>query len=64
MEQKALSVALTVKEWLPRAVGVPEKIPVRLLRFYARSRGRKQRVTLVTTLLDPVAYPAEKLIAL
>ena len=27
-------------------------------------RGRKQRVTLVTTLLDPVAYPAEKLIAL
>ena len=27
-------------------------------------RGRKQRVTLVTTLLDPVAYPAEKLIVL
>ena len=54
------SAILSAEEGL----AVPEKIPVRLLRFYARSRGRKQRVTLVTTLLDPVAYPAEKLIAL
>jgi hypothetical protein len=51
---------LSAAEWL----AVPEQITVRLLRFDAMIRGRKQRVTLVTTLLDPVAYPAEKLIAL
>jgi len=51
---------LNAKEWKD----VPEKITVRIIRFDAVIRGRKQRVTLVTTLLDPVAYPAEKLIAL
>ena len=51
---------LSAQEWQD----VPEKITVRILRFHALIRGRKQRVTLVTTLLDPLAYPAEKLIAL
>ena len=51
---------LSAEQWK----AVPEKITVRILRFYAMIRGRKQRVTLATTLLDPVAYPAEKLIAL
>ena len=54
------SKILSTQEWKD----VPEKITVRIIRFYATIRGRKQRVTLVTTLLDPVAYPAEKLIAL
>jgi hypothetical protein len=54
------SEILTPQEWEK----MPEKITVRILRFDAIIRGRKQRVTLVTTLLDPVAYPAEKLIAL
>ena len=43
---------------------LPEKIIVRIIRFEAFIRGCKRRVTLVTTLLDPVAYPAQKLIAL
>jgi len=51
---------LTAEEW----AAVPEKITVRVIRFDAVIRRRKQRVTVVTTLLDPVAYPAEKLIAL
>ena len=51
---------LTPEEWKK----VAEKITVRIIRFEAVIRGRKQRVTLVTTLLDPVAYPAQKLIAL
>jgi len=51
---------LSAQEWRD----VPEQITVRILRFDAMIRGRKQRVTLVTTLLDSVAYPAEQLIAL
>jgi hypothetical protein len=51
---------LSAQEW----ASLPEKITVRILRFDAIIRGRKQRVTLVTTLLDSKAYPAEKLIAL
>ena len=51
---------LTPEEWKK----VAEKITVRIIRFEAVIRGRKQRVTLVTTLLDPVVYPAQKLIAL
>ena len=43
---------------------LPEKATVRVIRFHAIIRGRKQRVSLVTTLLDPVAYPAKQLIAL
>lgn len=51
---------LTAEAWQE----VPEKTTVRIIRFEAMIRGRKQRVVLVTTLLDPVAYPAEELIAL
>ena len=44
---------------------MPEQITVRLLRFTAVIRGfRARRITLVTTLLDPKAYPAEQLAAL
>ncbi len=43
---------------------VPAQISVRLLRFDAVIRRRKKRITLVTTLLDPVAYPAHELIGL
>jgi len=51
---------LSAKEWKK----VPAQITVRLLRFEAVIRRRKKRVTLVTTLLDPVAYPAQELIGL
>jgi hypothetical protein len=51
---------LSVKEWRQ----VPGQITVRLLRFDALIRRRKRRITLVTTLLDPVAYPASQLIGL
>ena len=51
---------LTPEEWAQ----LPEKITVRIVRFTARIRGRKVRVTLVTTLLDPVLYPVEELVAL
>jgi len=51
---------LTPGEW----VQLPDFITVRVLRFTAVIRGRRARVTLVTTLLDPVGYPAEALIAL
>jgi hypothetical protein len=54
------SKRLTPEEWSE----VPERITVRVLRFEAIIRGRKQRVTLVTTLLDAMAYPARELIAL
>jgi hypothetical protein len=54
------SEILTTGEWRD----MPDKITVRVLRFEAMVRGRKQRITLVTTLLDPVAYPAQELIAL
>ena len=37
---------------------------MRIIRFDAVIRRRKKRVTLVTTLLDPVAYPALELIGL
>jgi hypothetical protein len=43
---------------------VPDQLTVRVLRFEALIRGRKVRVTLVTTLLDPLLYPAAELIAL
>jgi len=43
---------------------VPEKIVVRILCFEAVIRGRKQRIRLVTTLLDPLAYPAHQLAVL
>ena len=57
--QKACAF-LPLAEWL----GLPEELPVRLLRFQVRQAGfRPSQVTLVTTLLDPVAYPAQEIIA-
>ena len=45
---------------------LPEVITVRLIRRRVRVPGRKQRrtITLVTTLLDPKAYPANDLLEL
>jgi hypothetical protein len=54
------SEILRVKQWKQ----VPAQITVRLLCFDAVIRRRKKRVILVTTLLDPVAYPAHQLIGL
>jgi hypothetical protein len=55
------SAILTAAEW----AGLPAQITVRIIRFTATIRGfRARRVTLVTTLLDPVAYPAHQLAAL
>jgi hypothetical protein len=54
------SKLLTAAQWRK----VPETIVVRLICFDAVIRGRKQRVRLVTTLLDPLAYPAPQLAAL
>jgi hypothetical protein len=52
---------LTPAEWQ----ALPEQITVRILRFTVANRGfRSRQITLVTTLLDPVAYPAEELAAL
>jgi hypothetical protein len=54
------SKILNAKQWRQ----VPAQITVRILRFDAVIRRRKKRITLVTTLLDPVAYPAHELIGL
>jgi hypothetical protein len=54
------SKILTARQWRR----VPARITVRILRFDAVIRRRKKRITLVTTLLDPVAYPAQDLIGL
>jgi hypothetical protein len=54
------SKILNAKQWRQ----VPAQITVRILRFEAVIRRRKKRITLVTTLLDPVAYPAQELIGL
>lgn len=54
------SQLLTAAQWRE----VPEKMVVRIVCFDAVIRGRKQRVRLVTTLLDPLAYPAFQLAAL
>ena len=55
------SEILTPAEW----AALPAQITVRIVRFTATIRGfRARRVTLVTTLLDPVAYPAHELAAL
>jgi hypothetical protein len=44
---------------------LPAHITVRIVRFTATLRGfRHRRITLVTSLLDPQAYPAQELIAL
>jgi hypothetical protein len=54
------SKILSAKQWRL----APARITVRILRFDALIRRRKRRITLVTTLLDPVAYPADQLIGL
>ncbi len=54
------SKILSAQQWRK----VPDQISVRILRFDAVIRRRKKRITLVTTLLDPVAYPAQALIGL
>lgn len=55
------STILTPEQW----TALPDQIEVRILRFTAACRGfRTQRLTLVTTLLDPQQYPAAELIAL
>ena len=54
------SQILSAKEWKK----VPAHLTVRILRFDAVIRRRKKRITLVTTLLDPVVYPAHELIGL
>ena len=55
------SEILTPTEW----AHLPAQITVRILRFTVTIRGcRSRRVTLVTSLLDPVAYPAHELAAL
>ncbi len=54
------SEILSAQQWSQ----VPAQISVRLLRFDAVIRRRKKRITLVTTLLDPVAYPAHELVGL
>jgi len=54
------SKILSARQWRQ----VPAHITVRILRFDAVIRRRKKRITLVTTLLDPVAYPAHELIGL
>jgi hypothetical protein len=44
---------------------LPEQLTVRLIRFHTQVPGfRSQTITVATTLLDPVAYPLEDLIAL
>ena len=50
--------------YLSKAIGklIPMELSVRVVRFTLAVPGfRAQSVTLVTTLLDPVAYPAEEL---
>jgi len=49
---------LTAEEW----VAVPEQITVRLIHVRAHCKGfRTQQFWISTTLLDPMAYPAEQL---
>jgi hypothetical protein len=44
---------------------LPEQLMVRELRYHVKQRGGRTRVvTLVTTLLDPIAYPAEAIASL
>ena len=49
---------LPLCEWLQ----VPKQITVRIIQFTITEKGfRSQQIVLVTTLLDPVLYPAEEL---
>lgn len=54
------SSILNTQEWK----ALPSEITVRLIRFTAVIRGRRNRkITLVTTLLDPQLYPTQEIIA-
>lgn len=54
------STVLPLAEWR----GLPKQITVRILRVHVKQKGfRTQRLTLATTLLDPVKFPAEQIIA-
>jgi hypothetical protein len=49
-------------KWLPASASLPESLSLRMLRFQVSQRGfRTKQITLITTLVDPVAYPAEDL---
>jgi Transposase DDE domain len=55
---KAPSKHLPLYEWLQ----VPEQITVRIIQYTIVEKGfRSEHIVLVTTLLDPVLYPAEEL---
>jgi hypothetical protein len=55
------SDVLSPQQWAQ----LPAAITVRIIRFTAAIRGQRgRRITLVTSLLDPVLYPAEQLIGL
>lgn len=48
--------------WLARCVALPKFIEIRLIEVTSLRRGhRPKRIVLVTTLLDPTAYPAEQI---
>ena len=54
-------------EWMDAAAyaALPDGITVREIRFATAMRGRRtEKITVVTTLLDPVAYPAKDIAAL
>lgn len=55
------SSILSAADW----AALPEQISVRIIRFSATIRNRRsRRITLVTSLLDPVRYPAAEIAAL
>jgi hypothetical protein len=52
---------MTIRQWQL----LPEELPVRLIRVFVNIPGFRSRVIdIATTLLDPVAYPAERIAAL
>ena len=54
------SKAMDAQQW----ASLPQSLTVRIVRTRVRQRGfRSRQITLVTTLLDPVLYPAEQLLA-
>lgn len=55
------STILSPAQW----AALPEQITVRIIRFTATIRNRRsRRITLVTSLLDPIGYPAAEIAAL
>jgi len=59
--KKAKPRGMSVAEWKR----LPEKLTVRMIRATVGARGfRCRSVVIVTTLLDPIEFPAEKIVAL